>query len=351
MAAVVILNFFAVQTVFALPFKKINRERDPAQVIEGPQYRIVFSYDRKGIAKTGKAPGSKWVEFSYKYADFEEPPAQRFAGLGGGKVRFLDKDGFVLASDVFSIDDLIAGDTYGFLWVEENRARQIVSADAVMLRPEELHLLKESSTPDQPKINIEEQIPAVAEPAVPQSVEPRVQAAAPESLAPAPAPETETIPASDVSAEPPLPSPSPSPSPENVEAPLFPPAPSVFAAPESSPLEAPSPSVAPSPAADDAVKVEALAIEAAASPSPTPPPSAEPQVAEPSPSPSPSLSPETEGLKHGGMTNDDLRAILSAQDSKSPTTMPAVTNDTPPEPDPAAKEDDKNGVIVKQTFL
>ena len=280
------LIFIFCGSAAAFSFKKAYKGREGALMIETPQYRILFSEARASVRKDDQNPKIRWVELSYKYADLEEPPGQRFAGMGGGKIRFLDKDSFVLASDVFSIQDLEAGDIYGFLWVEENRIHQIVSADAVLLRPEEVKLLKEKE----------------------------------DHKTPSPSPEPET------SAETkPVPSPSPS----------------------AEPLPQPNAEVAPS---------------AEVSPSPSaPPPSPVPTPSVPA-TPAPPASTAPDMVIHGGVSNEDLSDTLGNQLKKPETVIPPSKTVLPiilegseekvavVKEAPKAKEDDENGVIIKQTF-
>ena len=243
----------------AFSFKKSKQGSAKASFAETADYRILFSFSRRSTQKDPENPKIRWVELSYKYADLEEPPGQRFAGLGGGKIRFLDSEGFVLASDVFSIQDLETGDTYGFLWVEENRARQIVNADAVPLRSDEFPLLKKADKGPAPIAEINEQR------AEPLKEEPASPAAA--------------LPEEDVV----LPSPSP--------------------------------------------------------------------MTSPSPSPAPSASASPDRLERGGVSNEEVKKVLGIQQESTETVIPpsASTLDMPL--DEEAQEENKSGVIIKQTFL
>lgn len=244
-----------------LPFKKSRQRGTKASIAETSDYRIIFSYAHGSTRKDPENPKVRWVELSYKYADLEEPPGQRFAGVGGGKVRFLDQDGFVLASDVFSIQDLESGDTYGFLGMEENRARQIVNADVVALRSDELSLLKK--TGEEPA-----KIPNAA-------AEMTVRKIVPIKKSPAP-----------------LPSSTPT-----------------------------------------------------ASPTPPPPPLTLPP-------PSATTSPDS--LERGGASNEDVQKVLKAQQENPETKIPpsASTIDLPMDEDTGeTQEENKSGVIIKQTFL
>jgi hypothetical protein len=320
----------------AFTFRKSDRPRQSAATIaETDEYRIIFKYERKE-SESRRESKSPWVELSYKIADLSETPGQRFASAGGGKVCFLDKDGFMVAADTFSIKDLETGDHYGFIGLQENFARQIVSADLVPIRSEEKYKLKEKEKkkdkkdkrPSSGASKKEEESPGEViespEPSAAGSSEPAVKDV--EALA------SEII------------SPSPAPSVPAVEQPLFPAADAV---------PAPSPVLSlPAAAEGSPVSESEAGTVLIAEPSLSP---ARAAGASPAPSPSPSESP----LDHGGVGNDEVRRLLNAQ-SKTPATeippsessidMPEVTGDGQASGN-GTQEEKKSGVIIKQTFV
>lgn len=119
--------------------EKIVKNSPPTDVAEIFPYRVFFI-----VEPSVKDPSSKksWSEINYKLVNGKETPGPLFENVSGGKVRFLDKDGFVLAADFFLNEDFQGTDFYGTVIVENKRAATIVSADAQPLREGELETLR-----------------------------------------------------------------------------------------------------------------------------------------------------------------------------------------------------------------
>lgn len=275
------------EPAYAFSLKKSSRRNSSAILSETSQYRIVFAYESR-IRHDAEDSKIKWVELSYKYADLEAPPAQRLMESGGGRIRFLDEDGFALASDVIRYADLESGDGdhYGFIWVEKKRAKKIVKADIVPLRPEEKLLL------------------------------------APVEAAPSPSP---------------TPAPVPEPTPPETPSPESTPSPEPSAVPEPVEEEIPVynlPSPEPTPS---------VVVEESPSPSPTPPP---PPLERGGAS-----NEELEATLKDQQAGAPTFIPPSETKVDLPESTPTILDDTAAPPPPPPQEEEKNGVIIKQDFL
>ncbi len=101
-------------------------------------YRVIYksgAFSSKGGAGDS---GKKWMELDYKIVDMGDVEGVLFQPQGGGQVRFMDKDGFVLAADLFLMEDFQKTDYYGSVLIERDRLEKIVKADAVVFREGEL---------------------------------------------------------------------------------------------------------------------------------------------------------------------------------------------------------------------
>lgn len=91
-------------------------------------YRIYYKFKTDDSSAAGGA-----AQIDYKLVN-ENEAAGLYEAQRGGYVRFLDKEGYVLASDAFLTEEFQKTDFYGSVPVQKDRLLLIVSADAVAFR-------------------------------------------------------------------------------------------------------------------------------------------------------------------------------------------------------------------------
>lgn len=292
---------------------KIKKNSPQTDVAQSYPYRVFFIIE----PVSGSTSSKKWLEINYKLVNGSEVPGPIFPGTSGGKVRFLDKDGFVLAADFFLIEDFQKADFYSSLLVEKKRAGAIVSADVQPLREGELESLRRERAEKTEQREREDELyqMAVGRTSAPASPEPEKSTQPASSPVPAPA--------ESAAVQPGAPAPSillPAVSPE------------VSAAPSSVPepkIPAPAPSQAASGAPDS--PQQALEVPSVTQKQVT----ASPQPVKIPPSSSDKKK-DKDLLDLGGTTNDQIQDTLSELTKKpgteikeSPSQIPGVSSEEP----------------------
>lgn len=144
-AGMVIL-FLAAQVpeadAFSLSLKRkaAQETRQKKVTSETSDYFIFFNVTDSGKVKQGAEAIVR--DLNYKIVDRNGNLQVLLNDAQGGKIRFLDPDGFVVVETALLPEDLMNGDFYGSLPIDASRVERLSKADVVPLKPEAAEKLR-----------------------------------------------------------------------------------------------------------------------------------------------------------------------------------------------------------------
>lgn len=145
------LLFFAAMALMAQSDLGRASELSELQLISSvpPQanYEIYFRATKESLQFNRPGYQRSWSQLVYKIAPSSHLAADPFSGSGWVKVRFQDKEGFDLVTDLIHRSELNAAhEYYAYLWAETARVGRIVQAALSPLTSEELDFAEKERT-------------------------------------------------------------------------------------------------------------------------------------------------------------------------------------------------------------
>ncbi len=152
-------------SAFSLSFKrKASASHEPAKKMftsEAENYFIFFSVEDPGNVKNDGGE-AVMLDLSYKIVDRNGNLQSFLNDAQGGKIRFLDSDGFAVVESALLTEDLVRADHYGSVKIDGARVRRLSTADIVPLKPEVVEALRKQREEAAAAVRAEEEKRAVA---------------------------------------------------------------------------------------------------------------------------------------------------------------------------------------------
>ena len=104
------------------------------RAFETRDWMVLFSVSSEGFSKRKKGD-IRWSEMTYKLVDRSDPPGKLFGDSETAEIRFQDREGFNLAA-VRARREHSKTEYYGFLRIEQAKARQIRKVEVLPLKSE-----------------------------------------------------------------------------------------------------------------------------------------------------------------------------------------------------------------------